>query len=393
MKIKLTERVQIDVFYLAYVRYAIPRYFQYTSLEQIAAVALVFKIAKLVSYLCLALLCFNRIKEMKCVGLAKVLCTAGVMGIVIGQVIFWDANAIFVVLLMSFAFVNQDLTYFLRLTLKLQAVMFGTTVLLAVFGVIPNVVVPVVKFGIHMNRMSLGFNYPGQLLMSCMPMVFLSYYLCKKITWKMNLFWVIFTTLCFVASQTLMPYAIILLFIFCSNLLAYTKFDLFRTNIHCGLLKQTANIAFVSTLVLTFLQYKQNKIALILNEIVNYRFSLNVTAIQKYGISLFGTGFQNIQEGGVGGEYLFLDSEYMFMLVSNGIIYTLVALVLMKCVLDFCVEKENTRLTLILVLMLLYLIVNNGMFNLITNPFIIILVSSIQYKIENSGIRVIGWNH
>ena len=103
---------------------------------------------------------------------------------------------------------------------------------------------------------------------------------------------------------------------------------------------------------------------------------LAVTAYDKYGVTLLGSGFQNINDGH---QYLILDSEYIFMLVSNGIVYSALAVALFSHLIYRTEKSKNRHIVLIYVLIAVYCIFNNGIYNLIFNPFII-LISRLEEK-------------
>ena len=250
-------------------------------------------------------------------------------------------------------------------------------------GITENVVTSTDKYNMVFTRSSLGFNYPGQLMMSFMPIVFLYYYLNdKKTSWWTHVFWTICAGMVFIFSQTIMPLMVILMFI-----ILFVIFKNWSNNFYKIFQPYWMPFfSFILTIVLLFLRLANNKVAIIIDNIANYRFSLGVTALKQYGISFLGTGFQNINDGT---QYLILDSEYIFMLISNGVIYTVIAILLFTSVVKWAQVKKEKTLVLIFVLIAINAIFNNGIFNLIFNPFMIVLNQSIAYKVVEKGHKII----
>lgn len=196
-----------------------------------------------------------------------------------------------------------------------------------------------------------------------------------------NIVWIAITGRCFYFSMTVMPFFITIVFIIIFNII-----NKFNIDITQGKFKNfiTNNIALFSVClvgIIIFLRYKNNAYAIYIDEFVNYRISLNIKAITYFGISLFGSGFHNIAKEGA--EYLVVDSEYIFMLVSNGILYTIIALLLIRIMIKISNLEKNGFLCLILVIICINATMNNGIFNLVMNPFVIMLVKNINFYLMN----------
>lgn len=361
------------LFYLAYVLYFVPRYMEYLALRM-AGASTVITVVKIISYvLCVAVILLN-VKKITIPRWDKAL-LYGVIGIVVlYQVIAHSANSIFVVLLFSVAFVKRDMNRFFAVNFKLHVVLYAFTVLSSFIGVTENVARDTYKYGVLFMRMSLGFNYPGQLLISLMPIVFLYYYLYRdRISWKHTVFWVACIAVIFIFSQTIMPTALLLLFIGVFHI--QKRYVPRKRKILQPYLAPVISCAL--TVLLLFMRMWNFGPAVLIDNASNYRFSLGATAYSKFGITLLGSGFQNISNEN---QYLILDSEYMFMLISNGIIYTALAALMYAWAIKWAQMRGYRTMVLVFVLLAINGIFNNGIFNLIFNPFIIVLYQAMDYS-------------
>lgn len=369
-------------FYLAFTLYFITRYSEYLAINNAGIIACM-SLLKNISYLmCIAIILFYSV-EMTTLYINKIMIYCIVIAAVFYQVLTHDANSVFVVILFSIAFADGSLRRFLKYNYFLNLGCFLFTIMSSFIGITENVVTSTDKYNMVFTRSSLGFNYPGQLMMSFMPIVFLYYYLNdKKTSWWTHVFWTICAGMVFIFSQTIMPLMVILMFI-----ILFVIFKNWSNNFYKIFQPYWMPFfSFILTIVLLFLRLANNKVAIIIDNIANYRFSLGVTALKQYGISFLGTGFQNINDGT---QYLILDSEYIFMLISNGVIYTVIAILLFTSVVKWAQVKKEKTLVLIFVLIAINGIFNNGIFNLIFNPFMIVLNQSIAYKVVEKGHKII----
>lgn len=179
MKIKVSKKINDYIFYSSYFLYFIPRYFQYTTLIFLDNVSEIMNFCKVISYFLFFILCLMKL-NIKKVSIRKMTFYIVTVFVILYQVVLNDANSVFVVLLISMAFGNRNVKNFLKITLGLEMILFCIVILLAFNNIISSQSGETVKYGIVLLRNSFGFNYPGQLQMSLMPIVFLYYYLRGK---------------------------------------------------------------------------------------------------------------------------------------------------------------------------------------------------------------------
>lgn len=298
---------------------------------------------------------------------------------VLFQVVYWDHRTIFVVLLFSMLVNKDDIIDFLKLSFFIGLFVYITTVLSSVFSFIPETFTSAEKYGIIFERHSLGFIYPGQTMMSLVPLIMIDIYLHKE---KRNRFirsmiWFVIVLVVFSKSLTIMPTIVSFLFLVIVNLPK------------CIIRKITNNkyIGFmccsISMILVGFKYYNLSFINSI-DSLMNYRLSLTVTAINKFGITLFGTSFSNISNDT---EYLYLDSDYSNMLISCGVIYLLLCLMVFTLCVIWAINHNDLDLVIVFNIIAINSIVNNGMFDLVMNPFIIIMFTALKDDKSYLGVR------
>ncbi len=286
------------------------------------------------------------------------------------MVVHWDQRTVFVVLLFSVLFNKEDIEDFLKLAFGIGVIVYFATILCALLDIIPDTVTTAEKYGILWERHSFGFVYPGQTMMSLVPLIMIDIYLHKQNRSRFihSLFWFVIAIAVFSQSLTIMPTMVSILFLIFANLpkRIIRKFtqNRFVAFCCCGI-----------SMLLVGLKYVNFPLVNFIDSLLNYRLSLTITAINKFGITLLGTGFTNISNDT---EYLYLDSDYSNMIISCGVIYLVLCLVAFTLCIIWAKNQNNLDLLLILNVIAINSIVNNGMFDLVMNPFIIVLFTAMR---------------
>ncbi len=286
------------------------------------------------------------------------------------QVVYWDHRTVFVVLLFAILFDKEDMEDFLKLSFVIGSVVYFATIFCALLNIIPDTVTSAEKYGILWERHSFGFIYPGQTMMSLVPLIMIDIYLHKQNRSRFihSLFWFAVVLAVFSQSLTIMPTLVSVLFLIFSNLPKrivrnFTK-NRFVAFWCCGI-----------SMLLVGLKYVNFPLVNSIDSLLNYRLSLTVTAINKFGITLLGTKFTNISNTT---EYLYLDSDYSNTMIACGVIYLVLCLVAFTLCVIWAKNQNNLDLLLILNFIAINSIVNNGMFDLVMNPFIIVLFTAMR---------------
>lgn len=376
-EIKLKQnRISFYFFIVLFLLYFIPRYIEYTTLADIQAINEIISTLKKFSYVG-ALLLFS----VKSITKAKMHIN---FGIIVQSIIFIyfayegfvkDRNSVFVILCFGMIFEEKYLRDFIRVILYISTFLYIAIVVASLIGIISDVITPFNKLGLMSERHSLGFNYAGQLIMQLVPIVMCYYYLHKdRIKWVDNLVWLLISTIIFLYSKTIMGYMLIFSFIILFNITIRFKNRIISFIINHK--RFFCNLPYIICTVTFFLMVLyQHNVAIVgkIDVLMNSRIKLGVIFWEGYGIKLLGTNFTNDTRF----YYQILDSDYMYLLIACGIIYTVLALWILKCIMKYMVSKQDIFGCVIWTLLLINSIPNNNLFNLILNPFSIVAFISI----------------
>jgi len=382
-----TNRYSLNIiFYACYILYFIPRYLEYTTLANIEQYEATFSMLKNISYVGIIIfIILSTLKKSIIVGKRELIFNAMVIAVIFYQMLSYSLYAVFVVLLLGIAYsrikFSNKFNVFLYITFLLNIFMFVLVLMLNRFGVIPSATTSVMRFGIFLQRTALGFNYPGQLQMSFMTIAMLSVCCIKSkrrsVNIALKILLSILSIVIYMSSQTLIPLVMTLIIIIFGTIKGDEIVHFSKRSYH--FLSHLGTFCFLIAFVLVLLWKSGPNIIKTFDALfLNYRLSLTNTAIIKYGITLLGTGFRNINEGGPTGEYLYVDSEYMNMLVSSGIIFTLLMLILIKYVMRWYLQNGTRKYIVLFSIILINAIANNGIFNLLFNPLMIVVFEAIK---------------
>lgn len=366
------------LFYFGFFLYFFSRYLEYTTFNSIHTFSILLLLIKNLSYgIFMAIILIYLLKNCRMIikfykdKPNKFLLMIVFFVFLFYQVVKIKSNVLFVVTLISCSYYaesqyNQPLKDFIRFNFFLHLIFFVVVVLFCNLGLIENVYREEEKMGYEIVRQSLGFTYPGQLQMQLLPLILMYCYLKRDDLRVINIIIsIFFISFVFLYSQTIMPFIIEILSII------FFKFRYILSKLKPAVVN--SHIIFLTlTCVLTAYVYFGLPCSSFLDTVVNHRFSLNITGISKYGITLLGTGFKNINEQN--GEYLYLDSEYMFILVSNGLVYLVFLMYLLKKFMISLFDGVQFELIFIFFVYFVYAIVNNGILDLIISPFSIIIL-------------------
>lgn len=374
-------RVSIDksdlLFYVAYIMYFVSKYSEYTTIN-CEIIVTIFYLLKNLSYVICAFEVFLRLVKCYRVNLHKAILHTFLLTLIAYQVEFNDGKELFVVLLFSYGFANRNLRDFIKVSYVVSVILFFSTIAFSFLSITDNVRVAIDKFGMVWYRQSLGFIYPGQLAMFVLALCFMHFYLnYSKINIYTSVMWILIFAVAFLICSTIMPTMEGLLFIMCMLF--------FRSMAKCKHIYLCIPFLGITTYFILFMQFKGSRIANIIDKITTDRFTLGCRAIKQYGITLWGTGFKNITEGNV---YLVLDSDYIFMLISKGIIYTIILILIYMTIVKWAIKAEEYIIVWILLFWAMHAMFNNGMINLLMNPFVIVLGNVVNELTSKSFLKL-----
>lgn len=104
---------------------------------------------------------------------------------------------------------------------------------------------------------------------------------------------------------------------------------------------------------------------------LNYRLGFNLQGFQRYGISLFGHKIETVTEfwdENYINHYFFIDSGYIYTLLSYGIILFVIILFLYSFLSNYAMKKHDDKLLIICIIICVFSAVNNVLFSLSFNP-------------------------
>lgn len=218
-------------------------------------------------------------------------------------------------------------------------------------------------------RSSLGFEYYGQVMISLMTIVILDYYIHRNNSSQKvrNVFWTLISTLIFSYSKTIAPYIIILLYIISFNILKR------RIKTQKPIKHKKNYIVYIccALTIISEILYKRGiQFMYTIDYAVNGRLSTTARVINRVGIKLLGTTFENSVYRG---NYQYLDSDYFLILVKNGVILFIILMIIYNKCVNWSREHNLRYLELTYSIIAIYSMIDNGMFSLYFNPFIILM--------------------
>lgn len=269
----------------------------------------------------------------------------------------------------------------------LSVSLFFMTIAMSVIGIIQNEVAVGDKWGLHMMRAGYGFTYAGQFAMMLIPIVFMYYYLRHgKVSMLQSFFWMIIDLAVFAASKTFMGATLVFVFIVLFNLeKKRIKRPLTLREERWIIASPYLCVGICMALLVSW--YLGLRFVRSVDIILNHRLELGVKYASMYGVRLFGTDYVNGSES----RYQILDSEYMYTLVSCGILYLVIMTVLLGVLIKYIVrDTRDKTLCIIWILLFANSIVNNGIFNIVMNPFIIVIFPAVEACFRKIGVVQYG---
>ena len=279
-----------------------------------------------------------------------------------------SSNTMINVFIICMAARGIDFTEICKFNFGVSGSIFAFTVLSATLGIIENDYVR----ELFRVRYYLGFDYVSFPSIYLVNIIFAGFYSYtkknkKSVPWILIIaalglnFWV------YQKTVTRLAFTIILVFLALYVITEKIKLPVFRDN---KFNRTMAVVLFPLSGLMTYLlsiMYEASDFRwLALNELLNNRLLMNNIALQKYGITAFGQVIEsntNIQSG----EYFFIDSGYMNLLLRNGVVLFVLVLVIYSILLRNAIKTQNTVLAIWLVCVCLYCIVNGILLSPVTN--------------------------
>lgn len=371
--LKLTKTNFFEAFFVIYFS---TMFFEYTTVVDFGTLEKVLKYLRIFSYTGFVLLSVMNINRKLSIKNLSVLLLI-LINIVL-QIIYRSDRTLFFVFLISCSTLKIDKEKCLRKIYHLMIILFALTVTMAFLKIIPNNVRQEHKFGALVNRFACGFNYSGQMQIELMAMTLLGCYfysqkrhkLIDKISYA--LIWSVINIIAYNIGKTITPLFFSMIGII-SLLIGQAKFTKNKKRILTYSPLFCVGIVFT----ITYLKYLGGKIGIIVDNIFNSRPAMNLKAYWDIGISLMGSDFVNNADYDNLANYFVLDSEYASAFFVNGIIYFVIMIIIMLLAIRYAERMNNKSLYIVFIIYCYFLILNNGFFNLVINPFAIYLGASV----------------
>ncbi|UNC21723.1 hypothetical protein [Latilactobacillus sakei] len=247
------------------------------------------------------------------------------------------------------------------------------------------------KYGFIMNytyfrdghlRNSFGTNYPTDFAAHVFYVVLGIIYLLREkfnIILAIMLFllsaWVLFTT-----NSRLDGYLTMILVVILYLYYLYTKkHSLKLPVITCA----SVIIGFMVINLITYHYNAADSYNVMLNKLMSGRLYLGNLAFNRYPLSLFGVKIQQIGFGGFNGymlsaaanrsNYFFIDSSFVNMLLSYGILFSTVILYKITTKLYYLIKHNEYIIPLLFVFITISSVIDQHLLELVYDPFILIL--------------------
>lgn len=242
-------------------------------------------------------------------------------------------------------------------------------------------------------RWGLGYSYPTHTSSVLFMSILVFCYLKKE---QMNILWVMLLELMnlwvYRYTDSRAGFALSAVAIIIFWLVKFRKKETTKSKIDW-----TLQWSFPVCAVVIFLMsilYKGTGILKIVNQLLSTRLSNTKNAIDQYGIHVFGQKIQWVGWGGWGhtqvqlrGEYNFVDTSYIKLLLDNGILVWIIIMLLWLATCIKAYKSNNRYLLYALSFLAIYCIVEQWLMNLGANPFVVFLAVGIFGSTTYSNVR------
>lgn len=298
----------------------------------------------------------------------------GIIGIIIT---IGNGNASFVAYSIFLILSSRTIEFdnLVRNTMICQLVIVFMTVLGAIFNILPNLVETSVATTFIRTRYSLGFTY-STFLPNFFTSIVLEYaYLKKRMKWTITELIIVggFNFIIYQYTQTRTAYILVwgILLVFLWDRIKGIDFSkTILRGVYIGIYILSALLA----LILTIKYSPNNPFLNSLNAILSQRLRFGQLGLQTYPVTLFGT---NIKWESSSSSYFYIDSSYINMLISYGVVLFAIILISYSYLIWRLVQyKEFVSLVIVLIFWALRAIIDPQLFLLWHNPFLFLLLGS-----------------
>ena len=332
----------------------------------------VFKIMTYSSYLLVVIsfFCSSKITRMELIRIMILVAITAVGS-------YFAGNGILLTLIYLYGAKDIDVEKVFRILGYLYIIIFVLIVLTSLAGIIENWDYP--QGGNRPTRWGLGFTYPTHTSSVLFMSVLIICYLQKK---QLKLIHLVIIELfnlwiySYTDSRAGMMLCALVPIVF--YLLKYRKKE-FRKTILGWLQQWSFPVCAVIIYALT-MAYKGTGFLAVINNWLSGRLNYSNYSMNLYGVHLFGQRIKWVGWGGFGhitdtlsGDYNFVDTSYLKLLLENGLIVWLLIMVMWTAVSIMAYKSNQRYLTWALTFLAIYSMVEQWLMNLGTNIFLLFL--------------------
>lgn len=279
-----------------------------------------------------------------------------------------SSNTVLNVFILCMAARNIDFTEICSFNFWVSGSAWAFTVLSTYLGIVDKGFIR----ELMRTRYYLGFDYVSFPSIYLINIIFSGFYAYTKkkensVPWALIIVAAMLNLWVYLKTVTRLPFVIVTLFLVFYVLCEKLKINVLKNNrIVTFLMTLLFPIAGILTYVLSNMYDVSNVKWIALNELVNNRLLMNKMGLERFGLTLFGQTIVSNTDM-KSGEYFFIDSGYMNLLLRNGIVVFVLILVLYTFLLRNSIKMQNRVLAIWLICVCIYSIVNGILLSPVTN--------------------------
>ena len=121
-----------------------------------------------------------------------------------------------------------------------------------------------------------------------------------------------------------------------------------------------------------------------INSLLSGRLYYNFNALESFDIQLFGKYIFMRGNLPIGAHsnlpYFYIDSGYIFSLISYGLIFTIIIMLMYSIIIKYAIDTKNVSLLTTILIICIANIINNVWVSLLYCPFILLFMEALQYE-------------
>ncbi len=308
---------------------------------------------------------------------------------------YYSGNAVMLTLIYLYGARDIDIERIIRNICVWSIIVFAGIVLGSKAGIIENW-----DFFVTTSRprWGLGYSYPTHTSSALFMCVLLYCYVKKQNLRLWNVlaieaiaYWI------FKNTDSRAGVALAVIAPICFYMLKFTKKPLKKT-MFGHLLKWAFPICAIFIIAIT-LKYNGKGILEKLNRLLSDRLYYSQRAIGRFGVHAFGQRITWTGWGGIGhtqaalaGEYNYVDTSYIKLLLENGVIVWLLIMIAWTATSFDAVFRDDKYLAWALAILAAYCLVEQWLMNIGANPFVLVLTEPIFHNMQRRnriGYRVV----